>query len=94
MRLRFGGIRGRLLSLAALNAAALVVVGAIVVFGLGRIEDLTRTMARDQLSRVVANAALERSLAGLNARITLLARTCRDETGDTDWPDFLAAFEE
>lgn len=94
MRLPFGSIRGRLLSLAALNAAALLVVGAIVVFGLGRVEDLTRAMARDELSRVVANAALERSLAGLNARITLLARTCRNESGDTDWPDFLAAFEE
>jgi hypothetical protein len=94
MRLNFGGIRGRLHALAALNAVALAIVGAIVFLGLGRIETLTRGMARDELSRVVANAGLERALAGLNSRIALLSRTCRDATGDTDWPAFLAAFEE
>jgi signal transduction histidine kinase/CheY-like chemotaxis protein len=88
------GIRGRLLALAGLNAAALAIVGAVVLLGFGRVEELARTMARGELARVVASADLERSLASASARIALLARSCRDEAADTDWGGFLSTFDD
>ena len=88
------GIRGRLLALAGLNAAALAIVGAVVLLGFGRVEELARTMARGELARVVASADLERSLASASARIALLARSCRDEAADTEWGGFLSTFED
>jgi len=88
------GMRGRLLALAGLNAAALAIVGAVVLLGFGRVEELARSMARGELARVVASADLERSLASASARIALLARSCRDEEADTDWGGFLATFDD
>jgi signal transduction histidine kinase len=88
------GIRGRLLALAGLNAAALAIVGVVVLLGFGRVEELARTMARGELARVVASADLERSLASASARIALLARSCRDEAADTDWGGFLSTFDD
>ena len=88
------GIRGRLLALAGLNAAALAIVGVVVLLGFGRVEELARTMARGELARVVASADLERSLASASARIAMLARSCRDEAADTDWGGFISTFDD
>jgi signal transduction histidine kinase len=87
-------MRGRLLSLVLLNALALGVVGAVVYASFDRVQDLAREMARGELARIVANAALERGLAAINARIALLARSCRDAGIDVDWSEFVAAFDE
>jgi signal transduction histidine kinase len=88
------GIRGRLLALAGLNAAALAIVGVVVLLGFGRVEELARTMARGELARVVASADLERSLASASARIAMLARSCRDEAADNDWGGFISTFDD
>ena len=94
MRLPVAGMRGRLLSLVLLNVIALAVVGGVVYASFDRVQELARAMARDELARIVANATLERGLAAVNARIALLARSCRDASFDSDWVEFVAGFDE
>ena len=94
MRLPVAGMRGRLLSLVLLNVLALAVVGGVVYASFDRVQELARAMARDELARIVANATLERGLAAVNARIALLARSCRGASFDSDWVEFVAGFDE